>query len=62
MSGKPPQRPSKAVQPRKAATESSDHFNASGKIDEMLADLGDWRGEWLAKIRRIIHEVHPEVV
>ena len=24
--------------------------------------MGDWRGEWLAEIRRLIHEVDPEVV
>ena len=62
MSGKPSKRSSKAAQPRKAATESSDQFSASGKIGEMIADLGDWRGEWLAEIRRIIHEVDLEVV
>ena len=28
----------------------------------MIADLGDWRGEWPADIRRIIHEVDLEVV
>ena len=24
--------------------------------------MGDWRSEWLAEIRRLIHEVDPEVV
>ncbi len=42
--------------------EPSDQFSPSRKIDEMIADLGDWRGEWLAEIRRLIHEVDPEVV
>ena len=50
------------AEPRKTAAESSDHFSASRKIDEMIADLRDWRGEWLAEIRRLIHEVDPEVV
>ena len=46
----------------KAVAEPSDHFSASRKIEEMIASLGDWRGEWLAEIRRLIHEVDPEVV
>ena len=37
-------------------------MSASKKIDEMIADLGDWRGERLTEIRRLIHEVVPEVV
>jgi hypothetical protein len=36
--------------------------SAAQKIDEMIANLGDWRGERLAEIRRLIHEVDPEVV
>jgi hypothetical protein len=32
---------SKVAEPRKAAAESSDHFSASRKIDEMIADLRD---------------------
>ena len=39
-----------------------DDFSASRKIDEMIADLGDWRAESLTEIRRLIHEVDPEVV
>ena len=62
MAAKSSGKSSKAAEPRKAAAESSDHFSASRKIDEMIADLGDWRGERLAEIRRLIHEVHSEVV
>jgi hypothetical protein len=36
--------------------------SAAQRIDEMIANLGDWRGERLAEIRRLIHEVDPEVV
>jgi len=36
--------------------------SASERIDEMIADLADWRGERLAEIRALIHEVDPEVV
>ena len=31
-------------------------------IDARIAELGDWRGETLARIRALIHEAHPEVV
>ena len=52
----------KAATPRKAVAKSSDHRGASERIDERIADLGDWRGERLAEIRTLIHEVDPEVV
>jgi len=51
----------KAAKPRKAAAKSSD-TNASKRIDELIAFVGDWRGEWLAEIRRLIHEVDPGVI
>lgn len=31
-------------------------------IDAIIKDLGDWRGETLAKVRQLIKEVDPEVV
>jgi hypothetical protein len=37
-------------------------MSASERIDRKIADLGDWRGESLAGIRKLIHEVDPEVV
>ena len=62
MPGKTPEKASKAATPRKAVAMPSDHSNASRKIDEKIADLGDWRGERLSAIRRLIHEVEPRVV
>ena len=50
----------KAAKPRKAVATSS--MSASERIDKRIADLGDWRGEKLAEIRTLIHEVDPEVV
>jgi hypothetical protein len=50
------------AKPRKAIGKSSDHMSASQWIDKSIADLGDWRGERLAEIRALIHEVDPEVV
>jgi hypothetical protein len=40
-----------------AGTES-----ASSLIDERIRELGDWRGETLARVRRMIHEADPEIV
>ncbi|HSJ65510.1 MAG TPA: DUF1801 domain-containing protein [Gemmatimonadaceae bacterium] len=37
-------------------------MSASRRIDERIAQLGDWRGARLAEIRRLIHEVDPEVI
>jgi hypothetical protein len=31
-------------------------------IDARIAELGDWRGETLARVRSLIHEADPEVV
>jgi hypothetical protein len=31
-------------------------------IDERIAELGDWRGEMLARLRALIHEADPGVV
>lgn len=52
----------KAAKRRKAVAKSSDHMSASKRIDQRIAELGDWRGERLAEIRKLIHEVDPEVV
>jgi hypothetical protein len=35
---------------------------ASAHIDEKIKQLGDWRGEMLAKVREIIHKADPEIV
>jgi hypothetical protein len=36
--------------------------SATERIDEKIAELGDWRGETLARMRQLIHEADPEVV
>jgi hypothetical protein len=36
--------------------------SASALIDERIKELGDWRGETLAKARKVIHEADPEIV
>lgn len=35
---------------------------ASAHISERIAELGDWRGETLARVRALIREADPEVV
>ncbi|MBB3225936.1 hypothetical protein FHW69_000526 [Luteibacter sp. Sphag1AF] len=34
---------------------------ASKLIDQRIADLGDWRGDMLARMRKLIHDVVPDV-
>lgn len=52
----------KAAKAGKARAQSSDPAAASKRIDKKIAELGDWRGERLAEIRRLIHEVDPDVI
>jgi hypothetical protein len=35
---------------------------ASEQIDERIRELGDWRGETLADVRRVVKEADPDVV
>ena len=36
--------------------------DSSKLVDAKIADLGDWRGELLSRIRTLIHEAVPDVV
>lgn len=36
--------------------------SASELIDEKIAELGDWRGETLSRVRKLIKEADPDVV
>ena len=36
--------------------------SGSELVDERIADLGDWRGQTLARIRALIKEADPDVV
>ena len=47
---------------KKAAAKKTANASASKRIDQRIADLGDWRGERLAEIRKLIHEVDPAVI
>ncbi len=37
-------------------------LSASQRIDARIEDLGDWRGDMLAKLRAIVHEADPDVI
>jgi hypothetical protein len=41
---------------------TSEGRSASGLIDDRIAELGDWRGQTLGRMRRLIHEADPDVV
>jgi len=36
--------------------------SASQLIDERIAELGDWRGKTLSRMRKLIHEADPDVI
>ena len=37
-------------------------MSASKLIDKQIAELKDWRGKTLARLRKLIHETDPEIV
>lgn len=41
--------------------QQSDQESAQRKIDELIAGLGDWRGERLYEVRKLIHDALPEI-
>lgn len=41
---------------------ADEQANASARIDARIGELGDWRGETLRTVRRIIKEADPDVV
>ena len=38
-----------------------DSAAASGNITKKIQELGDWRGETLARVRKLIHDADPEI-
>ena len=45
----------------KKGPEKSADDSAAALIDALIAQLGDWRGETLARVRALIHEAIPDV-
>ena len=48
--------------PEKKATSAKQGGGASQQIDAHIAELSDWRGEMLGRLRAIIRQADPEVV
>ena len=47
---------------KSASTDGDEGNSPSQLIDARIEELGDWRGEMLARVRRLIHQADPEVV
>ena len=43
-------------------SDSNEAQSASERIDKRIAELGDWRGETLSRMRKLIKEADPDVV
>ena len=43
-------------------SEMTEDLPPSERIDQRIAELGDWRGKTLSRMRKLIHEADPEVV
>ena len=54
--------PAKKAVARKAPAQSGAQDDASARIDARIAELGDWRGETLARMRALIHAADPDVI
>src|SRR5437016_2039150 len=46
----------------KKSDSATEGRSASELIDERIAELGDWRGETLSRMRKLIQEADPDVV
>lgn len=43
------------------AVSDSDDEAASASITKRIKDLGDWRGDTLARVRQLIHDADPDI-
>lgn len=61
----PSKRPAKAGaqrKPTKGGLDQASGAAASRLIDQRIGDLGDWRGETLARMRALIRDADPAIV
>ena len=42
-------------------TDAKDTLTPSQHIDKAIKDTPDWRGKWLARLRKLIHDASPEI-
>jgi hypothetical protein len=47
---------------RKNARQTSGSLSASDLIDARIAELDDWRGDMLARLRAVVKQADPEVI
>ncbi len=47
---------------KKAMDEGAEELSARARIDARIAELGDWRGATLARVRALILAADPEIV
>jgi hypothetical protein len=47
---------------KKSVSQTAGSASPSEQIDERIRELGDWRGETLARVRAIVKKADPEVV
>ncbi|SPP93573.1 conserved protein of unknown function [Bradyrhizobium vignae] len=52
----------KAMTPKKVRVKEANEPSPSKLIDGRIKELGDWRGEMLARIRGLIKQADPDVV
>jgi hypothetical protein len=45
-----------------ASVKARDLPNPSGQIDELIAQITDWRGQTFARVRTIVREADPEII
>jgi hypothetical protein len=45
-----------------ATSTSDDNRSPSERIDQRIDELGDWRGEWLRRLRAVIKDADADVV
>jgi hypothetical protein len=43
-------------------SDSNEGQSASERIDNRIAELGDWRGETLSRMRKLVKQADPDVV
>ena len=51
-----------ASKTKRGAADDADGATPSRLIDARIRELGDWRGEMLARVRALIKEADPEVI
>ncbi|MGE8942883.1 DUF1801 domain-containing protein [Leptospira interrogans] len=51
-----------AIRAGKSPPRTKDEVSGSALIDEKIASLGDWRGDVLARVRKLIRDADPDVV